>query len=249
MSKRLLVLIPALFLVMGCNTNKAESSLKSEESGVTESSNGSSSSSSEGGSSSESDSASSGEESSSEEESSGESSSGGSSSSEEQSKVATVTLKVSNSVITAGVSLSDSKGEEAFTNIMGDIMDSFEVANCFWQSANEDDSMTTLCIGTGKKAGDLAITFKYKIEKIEFLLQPQFSYVGNQDYYKISKNAKIDVNGQELAITSTVDQLDNPPEEQTKTVTFAEATKNVEISNDGATQRMFINEMKLTYLA
>ena len=248
--KKQLFLIPILMLLMGCNTQQASS--KQEEPSKEEKSSEIISS----------------EEKSSEVVSSDQSSEEASSSSEEvppepgTEVTKKITFKGDNKRpgFSNGAKL-DEEGKGAqpefyklFNGESGTLLESISSTKCFFQAHGGNASgISTLCIGSSKADGSLELNFGYSIKSLTVVAQAYYNQytIQGTDYFTVDQNVKLKVNGGAISVPSTEGET---PSELTKEYSFAgdgvtqlvfESVDSVE----GASKRVYINEITITYVA
>lgn len=248
--KKQLFLIPILMLLMGCNTQQASS--KQEEPSKEEKSSEVISS----------------EEKSSEVVSSDQSSEEVSSSSEEvpPEPGTEVTKKITFSGPNTRTGLGNNsdldiagKGAQPefyklFNGESGTLLESIASTKCGFKARGGNDSgISTLCIGAAKYDGSLELNFGYSIKSLTVVAQAFYNQYTNQgvDYLRVDQNVKLKVNGGAISVPSTEGET---PSELTKEYSFAgdgvtqlvfESVDSV----DGASKRVYINEITITYVA
>ena len=247
--KKQLFLIPILMLLMGCNTQQVSS--KQEEHSKEESSEVISS-----------------EEKSSEVVSNDQSSEEASSSSEEvpPEPETEVTKKITFSGPNTRTGLGNNsdldiagKGAQPefyklFNGESGTLLESIASTKCGFKARGGNASgISTLCIGAAKYDGSLELNFGYSIKSLTVVAQAYYNQytIQGTDYFTVDQNVKLKVNGGTISVPSTEGET---PSELTKEYSFAgdgvtqlvfESVDSV----DGASKRVYINEITITYVA
>ncbi len=149
---------------------------------------------------------------------------------------------------TAGTNVANKETEFlAYLNQDGQIVDSIEYANCYFQGTGKTGLPTSLQIGTGNYAGSMTFNFAYNVTKITFTLQGQHKWIEFSSSWTMDSDAQLDVEDHHYALGSS--DTDNPPAEVTDTISISPSKKSITFSNEADHQRGFIHSLTITYIA
>lgn len=253
MNKKLILLIPFLMVISACN-NAQEAVLPSSGEEVSESSEKETSTSIE-----ESNEKTSSEEESSEEQSSESESSEEQSSEEEpnhESKTFVFKGSSSRQSLNAGANLEDTNPKNAFTALFNseeEFLHDF-TSSCvtFQLVGHQNDGITSLCIGTQKYDGEIALNFNVPIYKISFELENYYKKYnsGGSEQINYDSDSEVTVTlGNGLA-TENYD-LGAETYEQVLVngeLTTSGTTNKVTFSNSAAQHRVYVHSLTITYV-
>ena len=263
MNKKLIALIPFLMVISACSNGQAVAVSSSEESQLTTSISTEESSFGEESTSESNEQLSSEEESSEEQLSSEDSSSEEQSSESEEIEYQTKQFVFEGSstrqYLHGGVKLEDANPKSAFTAIFNSeeefLKDYTSSGVTFQLVGHEDDTTTSLCIGTAKADGELVLNFNVSIYAISFELENYYKRYTDQngdDQVSYDADSRVDItlgNGlvseeydlsaetyKQVTINGEMKTPDNTP--VTK-VTFSNLKK----------QRVYVHSLTISYLA
>ena len=245
MKSKLLLVLAASFLLVGCNEAEvpAEEVSNSEESQVSESVD----------SISDSEKSTSSEESSSEETSS------------EESSEESVSLDGAEHVFKAqfyvlndnSVPTSDSDNPEYTSTVQEYFLDgntqlltSASAVNGYSQinfigNKNDSDRFSTMILGSSSRDGSLKLNFAYTITKVTVEAQGYCKHIAYNDTWSIDSDCVLDLEGKESLELPTVN--DAAAEIKAKDYTFSSGTTTLNFST-GGTGRVFLHSLEITYL-
>jgi len=206
MKNKAFLLMPALLLLVGCNTNKGgnTSNNNSNHSDVSNTDTSSNSESSQG---------------------------------------VTLIFKGSSTRegMTPGSQLRDNtseyKPDVAFKSVLGSYVSSYTSTSCsFAWVGPEDETTTSLTIGSSSYGGELVLNLTQKVTSIKVTLQ---------GYYKLNKdsNADIYINDQHFDMSSTGETPDIHEEE----IDFETPVEQLKFSNEYSKHRTYVHELTLFY--
>ena len=151
--------------------------------------------------------------------------------------------------LTPGSLLEHEKTTSAIKSILGEYIDSddpscFSATSCSMQDVGGNTSgITSVTVGTAKKAGTLEFNFKYDILKVEYTFQNYFNeYPGGTS---IDSNALLYIEDKkvDLSVGSGV----TTPEEVIGTYKYPNKKKSLNFHNTSDHQRTYIHELKITF--
>lgn len=223
--KKLYLALPLVLLLSGCallNPNNKKTSTDTSQSGNESSGDNSSQS------------------------SSGSSSSSSSSSQGGQGNTKVFSFDFTSSTYSNGTAVKDRYTELiAYMNGESDIVSSLEAVNCTFRKFHQDNTPTTIQIGSGPSSsgGSFTINFNYVITKIAFTLQGYSTYYSSE--WHPDTNAELDVAGHHynLGGTDTTNELPLVNDE----ITLEGNVKTITFSNDEGGHRGFLHSLTIEY--